>query len=1079
MQIIVLGMHRSGTSAFTGLIHLMGAALGPSELIAQPAFDNEKGFWERLDVSRLDDAILEALGCNWFDLANFSPARLAHPGLDTFLVQAQRIIGQLDSHRPWVLKDPRLCLTLPLWRPLLDSPVCILPHRSPTEIARSINARDQLSLPHGIALWELYTLSALRASWELPRLGCSYSRLLSEPLGEVQALYEQLCAAKVSGLRLPSEDEIRQFVVTKLYHQREDSGDQQRLLNREQLHLAASLDNGSALTWPEIPELSASATKVLGDVHQWRKDIDQSKRQSEIEQVPLELSALVEELKGVRDDNATQVKLIAKLSKEANAFQMQAMGLARRMEVEAAEKDDRIGFLTHELARMEGWLETFGNFFVNTLSSWRWRIGDGLVSWVERILFRPKPYLAAEQLLDIINEFRAWQRLGGIQQKLLGFAAAEQGGSALTDANSVTAMASPFEQLAKATRNLRLSVIIFPPSDWPVRLHRPQQIARYLGELGYYVYYVNQTLKPGIEQPGYRILGSPSANVWLCELHHSGNLASIHDITRDNMDTQTQESLLASLRALCDDLGITSPALLAYSSSWSAVTLNFPAGPAIQDLSCDLKHQVPGLSTPTRNALLLLAADHVITAWEWPSSWGPGPSSHSIICNGAEVWRFRKTSVRAGSGQNYRPRVGCVGAIGEVFDSDLLIASALAYPDWDFIVIGAIGKRAIAERGMPVNIRLLGERASCEIPDLVASLDVCIIPYKTSSLTAVLNPIALYEYLSAGKPVVTTPLPGSDAMAGLVYVANHRELFLNALRQAMAEGRDHALILARQAWAAHQDWAARATQFSEVISARLPRVSVVVLTYNNLPLTQKCLGSLEEFTDYPDWELIIVDNASQDDTPAYLTKYAARHDHVRLILNQENQGYARGNNQGLRLAEGDYIVLLNNDTFVTQGWLYGLVRHLLNNDRLGLIGPVTNRIGNQAQIKIHYNTMPDMARLASDYTRAHFRRLLPIDVVAFFCVGLSRRLLRDVGMLDEQFDIGFFEDDDYCKRTLSLGYEIAIAEDVFVHHEYSASFNLMPDVARRRLFEENQRRFEAKWGQWVPHSTHRSEPLDG
>lgn len=1077
MQIIVLGMHRSGTSAFTGLIHMMGAALGPSELIAQPAFDNEKGFWERLDVSRLDDAILEALGCTWFDLANFSPARLAHPGLDRFQENAQGIISQLDAHLPWVLKDPRLCLTLPLWRPLLDTPVCILPYRSPLEIARSINARDQLSISHGIALWELYSLSALRASRGLVRLGCSYSRLLCEPLAEVHALYEQLCAAGVSGLHLPSEDEIRQFIEPKLYHQREYSGDYQQFLNPEQLDLAASLENGSALTWTEIPELSASAAKTLGDVHQWRKNLEQSKNRAETEQALSDIAELMEWLKGLRDDNAAQGKLIARLSREANVLQMQAMGFARRREIEVAEKDDQMAILNHELTRIEGWLETCGECFVNTLSSWRWRIGDRLVDWVERMLFRPKSHLAADQLLDVIKEFRAWQRSGGIQGKLLGVVAADQTGSALLNGNSTAAMASSFDRLEKTTPGLRPSVIILSPFDWSLRLHRPQQIARFLGELGYDVYYVNQTLKPGIEQPGHNLLGCPGANVWLCELRHAGNFVSIHDFAIDNVQPQNQESLLASLRAMCDDFDMVCPVLLVYSSSWNPLMLNFTGGPVIYDLSCAPEYQGPSLPMLTGKDPQLSVADHVITAWEWPSHGGPRPPSHSVIFNGAEVWRYRKASVRAGSVQNHPPKVGCVGAVGEEFDGELLIAAALAFSDWNFIVIGAIGKIPSMERGLPGNIRLLGERASCEIPDLVASLDVGMIPHKNNQLTAVLNPIALYELLSAGKPVVTTFLPGMDSMAGMVYVADRPESFLNSLGQAMAEGRDQALVLHRQAWAAHQDWAVRATQFSQVILTRLPRVSVVVLTYNNLILTQKCLDSLEVFTDYPNWELIIVDNASQDETPAYLTKYAARHEHVRLILNQENQGYARGNNQGLRLAEGDYIVLLNNDTFVTQGWLYGLVRHLLNNERLGLIGPVTNRIGNQAQIKIYYNTMSEMAHLATDYTRAHFRVLLPIDVIAFFCVGLSRRLLRDVGMLDDQFDIGYFEDDDYCKRTLALGYEIAIAEDVFVHHEYSASFKLMSDDARQQLFEENRRRFETKWGRWKPHSNRR-ESID-
>jgi len=77
-----------------------------------------------------------------------------------------------------------------------------------------------------------------------------------------------------------------------------------------------------------------------------------------------------------------------------------------------------------------------------------------------------------------------------------------------------------------------------------------------------------------------------------------------------------------------------------------------------------------------------------------------------------------------------------------------------------------------------------------------------------------------------------------------------------------------------------------------------PSVSVVVLTYNNLHITRECLESLMEFTEYPNWELILVDNASTDGTPDYLTQFAGQHENVKVLLNQDNLGFVVGKKCG-------------------------------------------------------------------------------------------------------------------------------------------------------------------------------------
>ena len=193
----------------------------------------------------------------------------------------------------------------------------------------------------------------------------------------------------------------------------------------------------------------------------------------------------------------------------------------------------------------------------------------------------------------------------------------------------------------------------------------------------------------------------------------------------------------------------------------------------------------------------------------------------------------------------------------------------------------------------------------------------------------------------------------------------------------------------------------------------------------------------------------------------------------RVILNRENLGFAAGNNVGLAAATGDYLVLLNNDTYVTPNWIRTLVNHLRRNPGIGIIGPVTNNIGNEARIEIHYGGMDEMKSAAAAHTRRHAGELLPMRTVAFFCVAMPRSTYEAVGPLDPAFGVGFFEDDDYCRRIEAAGLGIACAEDVFVHHHLSASFDRLQAEKRQELFLRNKAIYEAKWGEWTPHAYRR------
>jgi GT2 family glycosyltransferase/tetratricopeptide (TPR) repeat protein len=245
-------------------------------------------------------------------------------------------------------------------------------------------------------------------------------------------------------------------------------------------------------------------------------------------------------------------------------------------------------------------------------------------------------------------------------------------------------------------------------------------------------------------------------------------------------------------------------------------------------------------------------------------------------------------------------------------------------------------------------------------------------------------------------------------------------------------------------------------------------ISIIILACNQIEYTKKCIDSVLKNTRLP-YELILIDNGSTDGTFDYFSAELENSINVgivKLIRNETNLGFAAGNNQGIAAARGRYILLLNNDTLVTDGWLEQMIACVKAHPDSGIIGPLSNNVSGPQQLKkVNYNieTGEGLDKFARKFAVKHKGKAKKILRAVGFCMLIKQEVIQKIGGLDERFGKGNFEDDDFSIRALLAGFESWIAEDCFIHHFGSRTFTGIK-INYRAILKKNWNIFKKKWG---------------
>jgi GT2 family glycosyltransferase/glycosyltransferase involved in cell wall biosynthesis len=814
-------------------------------------------------------------------------------------------------------------------------------------------------------------------------------------------------------------------------------------------------------------QAQAAATGAALDAAQAQRDLARSDADT--------LRAQLDVERQLRDAAAVEQQTLRDRARDISVLQ----DIVTKTEAAARDRDEAIAWLKTELAearqaraRVQALNDSLSDQLHEILGSkgWRWLTRYRRVK--ERIgpqrghRARPRPALPAVIAASTIASDAATPPPA--------IAALATGPTPAPVPDSVEALTLlPALQPDEAARVLghmsdgerhRADIICFAIIDWEFRYQRPQQMMSQFAEHGHRVFYISPSRFSSSGSPADFSVRPIKENVYEVQVV----AARTPDIYGEVIGGANADTMLESLAELRRTYDISPAVVYVMIASWSEVAREAAARwrwPLVYDCM-DEWENFQGIKPALIEAEtgLVRACDLlVVSAGRLEEKWRSYGKPTVLARNGVD-YAFYSTRCRPNAllADAAHPIVGYFGAIAEWFDIDLLAQVARQRPQYTFVLLGGVfGVDVSGLKALP-NVMLLGQQPYATMPQYLYHFDVCIIPFKVNAITEATDPVKLYEYLSVGKPVVSVRLPEVEPYGEHVYLANDPHDFVAKLDRAVAED-DRELAARRREFASQHTWTDRYLRIRSGLRDATELASIVIVTYNNMALTQTCLESILRNTGHPNYEVIVVDNASTDGTRPYLRHMAERHPEIRAIINATNLGFAHANNQGLAASRGAHLVLLNNDTVVPGGWLSRLIQHL-RDPQIGLVGPVTNFVGNEARVEVTYSTWAEMERYAADRARRFDGQVADIDMLAMFCVAMRRDTLERVGPLDERFGIGMFEDDDYSQRVRAIGQRVVCAADAFVHHVGQAAFKkLIENGEYNDLFDRNRRAYEEKW----------------
>ena len=248
-------------------------------------------------------------------------------------------------------------------------------------------------------------------------------------------------------------------------------------------------------------------------------------------------------------------------------------------------------------------------------------------------------------------------------------------------------------------------------------------------------------------------------------------------------------------------------------------------------------------------------------------------------------------------------------------------------------------------------------------------------------------------------------------------------------------------------------------------------LSIIIVNWNVKALLQRCLESILNYVKDVDYEVIVVDNCSQDGSQEYLKELSKKRNHIRAILNEKNFGFGKANNQAFKKTKGEFVLFLNPDTeFIKENGMKKIIELMKQNKKWGIVG--CQLIGPDKEIQPSVRNFPTIfsqliiilklqylfpkSKVLKKYfqTDFNYQKTKEVDQVAGSFILTRRKILDQVGSFDERFHL-WFEDADLCYRVKKAGWQIIYCPKVKILHHGGKSFWQLMSIDRQRIYNKS------------------------
>ena len=813
--LIITGMHRSGTSFLARALNLCGVYLGELENLTShelaPFEDNLRGHWENKKILELTEKTLNYNKLSWHDI----PTNMKIT--DDIGNEIKECATELLKHN-WLaagFKDPRILLMLDSWTPFLPKNFIVLGiFRHPLKVAESLKKRNSFDYEKSLNLWKFHNEKLIFYLKKHDGFLLNFDWPKEKLLSEVQLIAEKIGLLKDIDLTNWYAKEL--FHSDKTFESNHPLADEFNSIYNSLIKIAENNKNVkvSKIIYAKNDYVNF-LTNLLSDIqnqNQYFKSLLENNplvkiKDSELSNLKSTLNSKEVDMKQLQESLKKAIMDVKKLQ-QINLTNQEIIKSVQKKDSKLLTLESLLTQKDSKLSDLESTLETRDTELSNLKSTLETR--DTELSNLKLFLKDKENHISSLQksltetqnhLLQIHQSltFRMLRKYDNSFGKILPIK------TKTLPSIKKRRLFDQSDQIKKEVLEIPVSkkdIIYFPIINWDYRYQRPQHILKQFAKNGHRVFYFTISLET---LPESYLIKKIDENIFQIEVSSPQHF----NIYSDKFDDQLSESIVNNLKWLIDELLIDPICFVAFPT-WQPITskLSDLYGYKIIFDCLDDFNEFPNVhhSRKMEEQLLFQTSDLVLTTSHALFEKAKQKSENVIFLpNAGEFNHFSKSKQNTVLNEIKKPIVGYFGSIAEWFDLELLKYLAENRPDVNFVLIGHTYGANIRKVDELDNVYFLGEQPYADLPNYLHSFDVCIIPFKITPLTRATNPVKIFEYFAAGKPVVSTNLPELFTIKELCYLAENKTDFLKKLDEALNED-DKELIKKRIEFASKNTW---------------------------------------------------------------------------------------------------------------------------------------------------------------------------------------------------------------------------------------------------------------------------------